>query len=183
MLNIGHIPDVIFAVDAVKQLPKIAKRQFGAKRAFLITDKGLTRAGVTGQVSKIIEEGGLDVVVYDDVVPNPTVEVVNSGADILRSLVDETGQDNSTVVVTLGGGSSMDAGKSIAMLAAQPHGATILKFVRVPRLNSDRSALDFTSLRPQALPKQALPIIAIPTTSGTASETNGAAVVSGSIEG
>ena len=183
MLNIGHIPDVIFAVDAVKQLPKIAQKLHGAKRAFLITDKGLTRAGVTDQVSKVLEGGGLEVTVYDEVVPNPPAAVVNSGADILRSLVAASGQDNSTIVVTLGGGSSMDAGKSIAMLAAQPSGTTILDFVYAPRLNSERNGLDFTSLRPKARPQGALPIIAVPTTSGTASETNGAAVVSSTIEG
>ena len=179
----GRVPDVIFAVDAIKGLPEIARKKFGAKRAFLITDAGLTRAGLTDLVSQILEQGGLKVMVYDKVVANPTVAVIHAGADVLRALVVGTGQDSATVVVTLGGGSSMDAGKAIAMLAAQPKGASILDFARTPCLNSERNALDFNSLRPKARPRGTLPIIAVPTTSGTASETNGAAVISGTIAG
>jgi len=82
-------------------------------------------------------------------------------------------------VVTLGGGSSMDAGKSIAALSAQNYDS-ILDATIIPALAKDQDSIDFGTMRPKekignlaGIPK----IIAIPTTSGTASETNGAAVI------
>ena len=102
------------------------------------TDKGLTKVGLTDQVGEKIKNANINLVVYDDVVANPTVEVVDNGAKLLRELM-KTG---TTVVVTLGGGSSMDAGKAIAMLSQQDTGS-ILDYTIVPALAKGKDTIDF----------------------------------------
>ena len=92
---------------------------------------------------------------------------------------ERAGNAHRVAVVTLGGGSAMDAGKAIAMLAGQGPDASILDFCICPMLADDQESVDRTSLVPKKFPKtHGVPaIVAIPTTSGTASETNGAAVI------
>ena len=173
-MNAKSVPTTIHGVNVINQLGK-SLLDFGAKNAFLITDKGLTKVGLTDQVGEKIKNANINLVVYDDVVANPTVEVVDNGAKLLRELM-KTG---TTVVVTLGGGSSMDAGKAIAMLSQQDTGS-ILDYTIVPALAKGKDTIDFGTMTTKhkvgnvsRIPK----IIAIPTTSGTASETNGASVI------
>ena len=173
-MNVKSVPNLLHGVDVINQLGR-SLQGFGAKNAFVITDKGLTKVGLTAQISDKIKESNINCVVYDNVVANPTVDVVDAGAKLLKELM-KTG---TTVVVTLGGGSSMDAGKSIAALSAQNYDS-ILDATIIPALAKDQDSIDFGTMRPKekignlaGIPK----IIAIPTTSGTASETNGAAVI------
>jgi alcohol dehydrogenase len=173
-MNVKSVPTTIHGVNVINQLGK-SLIDFGAKNAFLITDKGLTKVGLTAQVSEKIKSANINLVVYDDVVANPTVDVVDKGAKLLRELVKQ----GETVVVTLGGGSSMDAGKAIAMLCAQ-NTDSILDYTMVPGLAKGKDTIDFTTMSTKAIVgnvSQIPKIIAIPTTSGTASETNGAAVI------
>ena len=173
-MNAKSVPTTIHGVNVINQLGK-SLLDFGAKNAFLITDKGLTKVGLTDQVGEKIKNANINLVVYDDVVANPTVEVVDNGAKLLRELM----KAGTTVVVTLGGGSSMDAGKAIAMLSQQDTGS-ILDYTIVPALAKGKDTIDFGTMKTKhkvgnvsRIPK----IIAIPTTSGTASETNGASVI------
>jgi alcohol dehydrogenase class IV len=148
---------------------KIAK-SLGADCVFIVSDKGLVSIGMVDQIAAACTKAGLAVTVFDDVMPNPLVSTVDHGASVLA------GMKGNPVVLTLGGGSVMDAGKCMAAMLGNP-GESIANFMAVPKLNPKTDSLDMRSVSVQNRPKKAAPIIAIPTTSGTGSETNGAAVV------
>jgi alcohol dehydrogenase len=134
-----------FGVGAIK---KLGKRALALKkqRALIVTDPGLVKAGVAGRVLELLSAEGLAASVFDQVGANPNVEHVERGADALRSAGD-------AVVIALGGGSSLDAAKAIALLGP-----------------NRGSARDFTfGCKPE---KPGQPLIAVPTTAGTGSETN-----------
>ena len=116
----------------------------GFKKAFIVTDKPLNELGYARDLAAQLAAVGIDSVVFDDVRPNPTVGNVNAGLVILQT----AGAD---CVVSLGGGSPHDCAKGIALVAT--NGGKIEDYEGV-----DKSA------KPQ------LPLIAVNTTAGTASE-------------
>ncbi len=118
----------------------------GFKKVLVVTDKALYEAGVTAKVLDVLNNTGIEYEVYSDVKPNPTVTNVLNGLKICK----EFGAD---VLVAVGGGSSIDTAKAIGIIAT----------------NEEFS--DVVSLEGAADTKnKALPIIALPTTSGTAAE-------------
>ncbi|OSI07647.1 Alcohol dehydrogenase 2 [Neisseria animaloris] len=133
----------ILGVDALKEAMD-AIVAFGFKKALIVTDAGLSKLGVAEQVGKQLKEKGIDYAVFDQVQPNPTVGNVNAGLAELKS----SGAD---FIVSLGGGSSHDCAKGIAVVAT--NGGKIEDYEGVNK-----------SKKPQ------LPLIAINTTAGTASE-------------
>ncbi|AUQ25736.1 L-threonine dehydrogenase [Dickeya zeae] len=116
----------------------------GFKHALIVTDGVLNKIGVAASVQQLLKKYQVDSEVYDGVQPNPTVANVDAGLKILKA-------NNSDCVVSLGGGSSHDCAKGIALLAA--NGGEI----------ADYEGVD-VSAKPQ------LPLIGINTTAGTASE-------------
>ena len=116
----------------------------GLKKALIITDGGLSKMGVADQVGKELQKNGIEYEVFDGVNPNPTVSNVNAGLAKLKS----AGAD---CIVSLGGGSSHDCAKGVALVAT--NGGKIEDYEGVDK-----------SKKPQ------LPLIAINTTAGTASE-------------
>ena len=129
----------------------------GLHSALIVTDKNLHASGVIAPVIDALRTANIHVDVFDGVEPNPTDKNVESGAEMLRKLGD-------ACVIPIGGGSSMDCGKAIALLAA-----------------NNGTVEEMQALAP---PKPAnSPIIAIPTTAGTGSETNGACVITNSAQG
>ncbi|GAA4925866.1 alcohol dehydrogenase [Actinomycetospora succinea] len=144
----GSGPVVDFGPGAVARIPDHLAAQ-GARRVLVVTDAGLRAAGVVDAVTAPVAAAGLAVEVYDAVRGNPSVEVVEQGAEHARAL----GLD---AVLALGGGSSLDAAKGIALLAPSP-GA-----------RADGSG---------ATPATGLPVVAVPTTAGTGAETNGFGVL------
>lgn len=125
--------------DAVEQIESL-----GFKQALIVTDPGMTKLGVTAEVKTLLQEHGVESLVYDGVQPNPTVENVNAGLAVLQT-------HQCDCVVSLGGGSAHDCAKGIALVAT--NGGHI----------SDYEGVD-VSKKPQ------LPLISINTTAGTASE-------------
>jgi len=117
----------------------------GGKKPFLCTDKGITAAGITEEIVSLVKkEAGVDVVVFDDTVPNPTDTNVHDGLKVY--------QDNGCdLIISLGGGSSHDCAKGIGIVAT--NGGHIRDYEGI-----DKST--------KAMP----PFIAINTTAGTASE-------------
>ncbi|MBB7571108.1 iron-containing alcohol dehydrogenase, partial [Escherichia coli] len=117
---------------------------YGFRQSLIVTDSVLVRLGIVANIQNALLEYGISSVVYDGTSPNPTTENVSEG---LRILSD----NHCDSVISLGGGSPHDCAKGIALVAA--NGGDIRNYEGV-----DRSA------RPQ------LPMIAINTTAGTASE-------------
>ncbi|GAB2889903.1 L-threonine dehydrogenase [Microvirgula curvata] len=116
----------------------------GFRKALVVTDKGLVKAGLAARVVDLLKQAGIQSVLFDGVQPNPTSTNVNAGLALLK-------ENQCDVVVSLGGGSSHDCAKGIALVAE--NGGKI----------QDYEGLDKSS-RPQ------LPLVAINTTAGTASE-------------
>ncbi|MEL7292281.1 MAG: L-threonine dehydrogenase [Pseudomonadota bacterium] len=116
----------------------------GFKKGLIVTDKVLNQIGVVKQVQDLLSEREVATVVFDGTQPNPTIGNVNAGLDLLQS-------NQCDFVISLGGGSPHDCAKGIALVAA--NGGKIGDYEGV-----DQSA------------KPMLPLIAINTTAGTASE-------------
>ena len=116
----------------------------GFTKGLIVSDAILNKIGVVKQVADLLTERGVATVVYDGTHPNPTVTNVNEGLAILK-------ENQCDFVISLGGGSPHDCAKGIALLAS--NGGKIADYEGV-----DRS------------PKPMLPLIAINTTAGTASE-------------
>ncbi len=119
-------------------------KESGFKRALIVTDAGIVKAGLAERVVSLLGEQDIQGFVFDGVKPNPTTANVEAGLAVLR-------QNQCDVVISLGGGSPHDCAKGIALVAV--NGGKI----------ADYEGLD-KSARPQ------LPLVAINTTAGTASE-------------
>ncbi|MFP5594706.1 L-threonine dehydrogenase [Kluyvera sp. 142486] len=119
-------------------------KEYGYRRALIVTDAVLNKLGVAGDIQKRLQEFDIMSVVFDGTHPNPTTVNVEEGLEMLRA-------NDCDCVISLGGGSPHDCAKGIALVAA--NGGDIRDYEGV-----DRSA------KPQ------LPMIAINTTAGTASE-------------
>ncbi len=144
-------------------------REHGS-RAFVVSDNGVQAAGVLDTVTDALTSDGLEWTAFVDVDPNPTDANVSDGVSALRGFGIE-----GAVIVLVGGGSVMDCGKYIAMAA--PSGIDDLSLAFSPELDAN-DRIDFTTLAPAAQASAAcVPTIAVPTTSGTASETNGGGLI------
>ena len=139
-----------FGCGALGRLAQIVIR-LRAERALLVTDQGLAAAGISGKVERILGTAGVATTTFDGVRANPTTEDLAGGAQAAREL-------GRGVVVAVGGGSVLDVAKGIALMAT-----------------NEGSARDFDYRHEPARP--GLPVIAIPTTAGTGSETNGFGVI------
>jgi len=139
-------------------------------RAFVVTDAGVLGAGIVEPITDALAAQDMEWTVFSGVDPNPTDMNVAAGVDALAAFGLE-----GTVVVLIGGGSVMDCGKYIAMAA--PSGVTDSSMAFAPDLDGD-DKIDFATLMPGSMPTApGLPTIAVPTTSGTASETNGGGLI------
>ena len=139
-------------------------------RAFVVSDPGVRAAGVLNSVIDALTNDGLEWSAFDNVDPNPTDTNVAAGVESLRGFGAED-----TVMVLVGGGSVMDCGKYIAMAA--PSGIEDSSLAFSPELD-DADRIDFATLAPPARASApCVPTVAVPTTSGTASETNGGGLI------
>lgn len=146
-----RIPQNIeFGVGSLKKLPKILE-EAGSDHVFLVSDHGLESIGVVKKIQDIIENSGIKCTSYLEVVPNPTVEIVNEAA----ALYKECG---ATSLVALGGGSPMDVAKAVGVL-----------------VNYGGKITDYEGL--YKVPGPIVPMIAIPTTAGTGSEVTASSVI------
>ncbi len=121
------------------------------KKALLVTGKkAMKKSGVTDRLIRSLQNSSVEVTVFDQVFPNPSDDLADRGADIVR-------KNGCDVVVGLGGGSAMDAAKGIAVVAAL--GGTLWDYIGENRVTED-----------------VIPVVTIPTTAGTGSETTPYAV-------
>ncbi len=140
-----YIPTVtLMGIGAHKDLGAQIK-SLGGKKPFICTDKGITKAGITEQIVELIrKDAGVEPVIFDETIPNPTDKNVHDGLKIFKD-------KKCDMIISLGGGSSHDAGKGIGIVAT--NGGNIRNYEGVNK-----------STKPMP------PFIAINTTAGTASE-------------
>ncbi|WP_290083496.1 lactaldehyde reductase [Paramuribaculum intestinale] len=135
-----------FGPGARKVLPEVIQR-LGKKKALVVTDKGLIQFGVAKMVTDVLDEAAVAYDVFSEVKPNPTVKNVQDGVAAFKA----SGAD---LLVAIGGGSAMDTAKGIGIVVANPEFA------------------DVVSLEGCAPTKnKSVPMVALPTTAGTAAET------------
>ena len=130
-------------IECLKEVPTFIKEN-NFKKALIVTDKVLVKIGLVNKVTELLEANNIEYTIYDETKPNPTVKNVEDGLNILK-------EGNCDFVISLGGGSPHDCAKGIALLAT--NGGSI----------KDYEGVNMSS-KPQ------LPLIAINTTAGTASE-------------
>ncbi|EGR0751531.1 L-threonine dehydrogenase [Vibrio vulnificus] len=144
MASAFFIPTVnLMGAGCLKDAAESIKAQ-GFTKGLIVTDKILNQIGVVKQVQDLLSERGVSAVVFDGTQPNPTISNVNAGLELLK-------HNDCDFVISLGGGSPHDCAKGIALVAS--NGGAIADYEGV-----DKSA------------KPMLPLIAINTTAGTASE-------------
>ena len=118
----------------------------GFKKVLVVTDKSLYEVGVSKKVTDLLDEANIEYQVFHDVLPNPPIENVNQGLKLCKEMKADS-------IVAIGGGSSIDTAKAISIVMTNP----------------DRS--DIVSLnRASNTKNKGFPIIALPTTAGTAAE-------------
>ena len=154
----GHLPAfdyqprtrVVFGPGKIAELGKLAA-EFGVRRVLLVTDHGLETAGHPQKGIAALESAGLTVALFDEVRPNPTTDDVDRGLAVAQAARID-------LIVGLGGGSSMDCAKGINFL-----------------LTNGGRIEDYCGANKAQRPL--LPMIAIPTTSGTGSEAQSYALI------
>ncbi len=153
-VRIPPMPEMKFGAHVVKKMGTAARR-LNMSKALIISDPVMQSIGRVDEVRTILQKSGIESQLFTDVVPDPPVEVIETAGDIYKSM----GCDG---IIGLGGGSSLDAAKAIALRVSHPG-----------ELTEYESIVGGTAKIKPILP----PLICIPTTSGTGSEVNPYAVI------
>ena len=134
-----------FGKGAREELPEEIKKR-GFKKVLVVTDKALLECGVTAKVTEVLDNAKISYKVYSEIKPNPTIKNVLDGVEACK-------RAKADVIVAVGGGSSIDTAKGISIVMTNPDRADI---VSLNGLSNTKN--------------KGLPVIALPTTSGTAAE-------------
>ena len=135
--------DIVFGRGSLQQLPELL-RPWKAEKVMVVSDPGVTAAGIAGNVQNILEQAGLNTLLYSEVQANPTNENVNQAAALAKGFKPE-------LLVAVGGGSSIDLAKAVSLLMTNAGPIELYGGIG-------------------NVPRKGLPLVAIPTTSGTSSE-------------
>ena len=130
---------------AIEEIAAEAKAH-GFKKALVCSDPDLIKFGVTAKVTDILDKNGLEYELYSEIKPNPTIDNVKHGVETFK----KSGAD---YLIAIGGGSSMDTSKAICIIIANPEFEDVRSLEGVAPTK-----------------KPCVPIIAVPTTAGTAAE-------------
>lgn len=151
MQNIGMFKtptEITYGPNSLKEVKNIIDKQ-GFKNALIVTDPGISKTGLTDKLIKHVKHINYDI--YYECKPNPTVKNCNDALEKLKAI-------NADVVIAIGGGSSIDVAKAVALLAT--NGGKIESYEGIDTFENGL-----------------LPLIAIPTTAGTASEVTSFTVI------
>lgn len=147
-------PELFNGAGSLSELPKLIQSK-EIKSLLIVTDKGITSLGLMAPMLQAFDTEGIKYVIYDDTVPNPTIDNIEAALKIYLS-------NNCKGLIAFGGGSSMDCAKGVGCRIARPE-------LKIPQLRGNMKV------------RKELPmLIAIPTTAGTGSETTLAAVITNS---
>lgn len=130
---------------AIKEIATEVKAR-GFKKCFVCSDPDLIKFGVTKKVTDILEESAIEYELYSKIKANPTVENVKTGVEAFKS-------SSADCIVAIGGGSSMDTAKAIGIIIENPEFGDVVSLEGVAPTKN-----------------KCVPIIAVPTTAGTAAE-------------
>lgn len=134
-----------FGAGAIAHIVDEVNRR-GYRKGLVVTDKVLRDCGVVDKVTTLLEDNHLEYALFDEVMPNPTIGVVKKGVEAFR-------QSRADYLLAIGGGSPQDTSKAIGII------------INNPEFSDVRSLEGFAATR-----KPSVPIIAVPTTAGTAAE-------------
>lgn len=146
-----RMPDYIEGAGCIKKLPEQIKAK-GIRNVLLVTDGKLMELGLPNGLIEAMKEAEMNLTVFSDVQPNPTDLNVEAGFKVFR-------ENNCEAMIAMGGGSSMDCAKGIAAKNAHPN-KSVARLQGLLKVH-----------------KRIVPFWAVPTTSGTGSETTVAAVI------
>jgi alcohol dehydrogenase class IV len=150
--NFSTVAHLVAQAGAAAELGKLVAERFpSARRALLVTDPGFLRTGLTDKPKASLEQHGLAVAIYSDVVADPPEPVVLEAVEFARS-------HGTDIVIGLGGGSSMDVAKLVAVLAGGQQ--ALHQMFGIGNVTGTR-----------------LPLVQVPTTAGTGSEVTNIAIV------
>ncbi len=133
-----------------------ACKNLGITKPLLVTDKGLAETDIVKNTLKILDKNNVSAQLYSNVIGNPTGTNVNEGVECFK-------QNNCDGVIAFGGGSGLDVGKAIAFMSAQT----------LPLWDFEDVGDNWTKANSEKI----APIVAVPTTAGTGSETGRASVI------
>ncbi len=145
------VPKLIFGEGAAAQLTDLI-HDMAAQRPAIITDKGVAQCGLVAQVTEPLKAAGLDVLICDEVVADPPESIV-------QDIADKAKRHGADCIIGLGGGSPMDSAKVVAVLSG-PDPQPLPEIYGVGNVTAPR-----------------LPLVLIPTTSGTGSEVTSIAIL------
>jgi alcohol dehydrogenase len=151
-ITISPAPAAHFGAGAIGKLPGLV-RGTGREAVVVVTDAALAASPVVAAAAGVLQAAGIPAAIFDGVQPNPTTDDLSAGADAVAAAGPAR-----VAIVAVGGGSSLDAAKGIALAAVNPERGRDLDYRG-----------DFA--------RAALPIVAVPTTAGTGAETNAFGVV------
>lgn len=123
---------------------EVKSRSFN--KALIVTDKDLVRYQVVAKVTKLLDEAGLPYQIFDEVKANPSVDVIKQGVEVFK-------QSGADYMIAIGGGSPIDSAKGIGIIINNPEFSDVLSLEGVAPTH-----------------QKCVPIIAVPTTAGTAAE-------------
>lgn len=121
-------------------------QQRGFSKAAVITDKGLIEHGIATKVTELLDKAAIDYALYDGIVPNPTIQNIKDGVAFVK-------EAEADCLIAIGGGSPIDTAKAIGIILTNPEFSDVISLEGVADTKNP-----------------CLPILAIPTTSGTAAE-------------
>jgi len=145
---------LIFGCGTVNNIGEVAK-EYGKKAMIVTTGSDLKKLSILDKVIDPLKENGMDILVYDDISPNPKTHQIDKGVEAFKA-------EKCDIAIGVGGGSAMDAAKAIALIAW--NGGSIYDYVA-------------GGSRRYEIIKKAYPIICVSTTSGTGSEATQYAVI------
>ena len=146
MINRFVLNEVSYFGPGAREVLLQEVKRLGLHKAFVATDKDLIKFGVADKVLKVLEKAGIPYEVFSEIKPNPTVSNVKAGVKAFA----ESGAD---FIVAIGGGSSIDTSKAIGIITNNPEFNDVVSLEGVAPTK-----------------KKSVPIIALPTTAGTAAE-------------
>mgnify|MGYP005605587415 CR=1 FL=1 len=134
-----------FGAGSISVIPEEVKTR-GFKKALVVTDKDLLKFNVSQKVTDILDKEGLAYEIFSELKPNPTVSNVKAGVEAFKNA-------NADYIIAIGGGSSMDTAKAVGIIINNPEFADVVSLEGVASTKN-----------------KCVPIIAVPTTAGTAAE-------------